>query len=89
MEIKNFDRSIRVGSGFPACFDISRIGSHESYGVFASFFYNSRIHLRSEEATRAELRHKGNYYALFVFNRKDMDLPDWWKDSEIVWELQS
>jgi hypothetical protein len=81
MEIINFSDSIRVGSGSPACFNIERIGDHEEDGVFASFFDPQNWN----ELYRVELRCKKHYYGLFLFKYSGMDLPDWWKDSKLVW----
>jgi len=80
MDITNF-RHVRVGSGYPAVLDVSPIGSHESEGVYASF------PVVSNGLPRAELRYKEGTYALFVFRYANMDYPEWWKDSELVWSL--
>ena len=86
MNIANFKR-IRIGSHYPQTFDVQPIESHESDGIYASFqgfptFYDGTA------LERAELRHKNNSYAVFLFRYKDMELPDWWKDSDLLWTLK-
>ena len=78
MEIRDFDR-IRVGSGFPASFDIKPIRDHESYGVFANISV-------VKEGHRIELRRNSwGEIALFNFKYDDLTLPKEWEDSEILW----
>lgn len=77
MTIKDFDR-VRVGSEYPYCVDVNKIDYHESMGVYGEvgLFENHRV----------EVRKKGNVIAIFTFKYKDMDLPKWWRDSELIWE---
>lgn len=83
MEIRNFDR-VRIGSGYPAVLDISPIEGHESYGI-AARFYDAVL----DEDFQVELRRKENDLALFLFRYGDMELPNYWQDSELVWSLAS
>jgi hypothetical protein len=78
MEIRDFD-NVRVGSGFPASFDIRKIQYHESYGVYATAFVSKdqRIELRKNK--------NGDEIALFNFKNNDLDLPCGWEDSEVLW----
>jgi len=73
------DTTIRIGGEYPAILDISAT----SYSVMATFYaFNLPTGLK-----RAELRRKDECYGLFVFLYPDDELPDWWKDSEVVWSL--
>ena len=84
MDITSFKR-IRVGSHYPQTLDIAPIEAHESDGLYASFFAFPMI---NRGMRRVELRRKDNSFALFLFRYDDMELPDWWKDSELLWELE-
>jgi len=80
MEIKNFKgESVRIGREYPVCLDVSLT----DYGVEASFYHFNN------ELARVELRHKGSAYALFLSKYDDEALPEWWLDSQIVWELKT
>jgi len=85
MNLRDFKR-VRIGSNYPQVLDIQPIEAHESDGLFASF---QGFVLLEKGQKRVELRKKDNSYALFLFRYKDMELPDWWKDSEIIWELET
>jgi hypothetical protein len=79
MDITNFTR-VRVGSSCPACFDVSLIDGHESYGVYAQVPF---LH----EGQRVELRKNSHGdVALFNFKFDDLKLPELWRDSEILWQ---
>lgn len=83
MDISNFER-VRVGSHYPQCFDIEPIGlSEHGSGIYAAFCAYST----EDGLQRAELRYKDNTYGLFLFRYEDQELPEWWRDSEIVWHL--
>lgn len=77
MQITNFDK-IRVGQTFPSCFDIQKIEEHESDGIFAI------ARITNPSTHRVELRKKVGDVALFTF----MELPEYWKDSELLWTNQ-
>lgn len=85
MEISNFDM-VRVGSGFPACFDVMPIGTHESHGVYAaSYIYritgdNHYFQLRLLESDKK--------IGFFAFKFHGMELPRAWKDSTLIWDSQ-
>ena len=78
-EIRDFDR-LRVGQTYPCCLDISKISDHESYGVYAMTSVSS--------SNRVELRQKAGEVALFTFKYNETELPEWWKDSELIWSNQ-
>lgn len=82
MEISHFTE-IRVGSNFPACFDIKPISDHEKYGVYATIYQDKTI-----DKKRIELRRKNNHIALFNFYYNDLPLPEYWQDSELIWSTE-
>jgi len=67
---------------WPMCLSIIPIDpkAHESMGIIATF-YTGRKQLK-----RAELRQVGNDYALILAKYSDQELPDYWKDSVIIWQ---
>ena len=83
MEINNFE-NVRVGSGFPACFDVKPISDHESCGVYASIFtYKPKgeqgyFQLREHDSDKL--------VALFAFRFDNTALPKTWLDSRIIWD---
>lgn len=81
MQISNFDH-VRLGSQFPAVFDVSPIYSHECYGVYA-------VAYQGENTGKLELRRKGNHVALFNFFDKATPLPEYWTDSELLWSSEN
>lgn len=83
MELKDFDR-VRCGSGFPASLDIGKIGTHESYGVYAETFT-----YRSEGDTGYVQLRKHNDHstvAMFSFGSEGMDLSEFWENSTVLWD---
>lgn len=80
MEIRNFD-SVRIGSGFPNAFTISKIEYHESYGIYASAYV-----LENTDQILELRRNKHGEIAFFNYRSKDMKLPDAWVNSEILWK---
>ena len=86
MQISNFE-SVRVGSGFPASFDIRNIDGHESYGVYASIF----THKVPGEQSYFQLREhalEGNV-ALFAFKFNTLKLPAGWENSSVIWDSRA
>ena len=86
MEIKDFTHEhIRVSREWPVCLDIDGI----PYGIQASFHHYEAT---DDELKRAELRFKDHAYALFLFDYTEDEatdlLPEWWRDSKVVWELK-
>lgn len=85
MDITNFER-IRVGSHYPQVLDIEPIGlSEHGSGIYAAFY----AHDTEDGLRRVELRYKDSIYGLFLFRYEDQGLPDWWRDSKVVWSLPS
>lgn len=80
MNIRDF-KEVRVGSGFPAIFDIRPIEGHECYGIYAEIPV-------AREGQRIELRRsKDGEIALFNFKYDDISFPSKrWEDSEILWQ---
>jgi hypothetical protein len=82
MNITNFQKErVRIGQEYPACLDVELT----ECGTMATFHHFEGA---EDELARAELRHKGGAYALFLFRYDDEVLPEWWMDSKIVWELK-
>lgn len=81
MELKDFEH-VRVGSGFPACVDVKRIGAHESYGVMAVAY---TYQIGDDENYVQVRRSKDNRIAVLSLKFK-MGLPEGWEDSEILWD---
>jgi hypothetical protein len=86
--ITNFDRLV-LGRNAPAVLEAERDNIDETISVFfhnfSSYTKNGNVEL---EQTRAELREKENEYALFLFQYPDSEVPDWWKDSELIWSTE-
>ena len=78
--IQSFDEVI-LGKNHPAVLRVERDGIDET--IKASF-HNFTT---GEYPTRAELRMKKNEIALFLFQYADSEVPEWWKDAEIVWSI--
>lgn len=74
-EIRNFHQ-LRVGGKWPACFDIWPLG-YSDYGLFAQ--------VNTYRLPRIELRKKEHTVALFVFGYDDLEIPEWWRDAEVLW----
>lgn len=83
--IESFD-SLSLGRKAPALVDVKRDTLDEtimiSFHNFSSFKHNGMVEV---EQTRAEFREKDSVYALFVFQYPDSEVPDWWKDSILLW----
>ena len=84
MELKDFDR-VRVGSGFPASFDVAKIEEHESWGVFATAY----TYRTGSDGGYLQLRSQGCEVALFNFSHKDMQPPKGWRSSSVLWDSRN
>ena len=84
MEIKDF-QNVRVGSGWPAAFDIKPIGYHESYGVMAVANTYRLSNFKNSHLIQLRIKKKTNEVALFAFSCDDMALHEGWEDSELVY----
>ena len=72
---------LRIGDKYPICFEIDGL----DYGVMAVFhYYKSGLF----EVGKAELRQKESEYALFLFKYDELELPEWWQDSKLIWKLE-
>jgi hypothetical protein len=80
--IESFDKII-LGRNAPAILSVERDGVDET--IIASFHNFKNYYM---ENTRAELREKENEFALFLFQFSDSKLPDWWKDSKLIWSTE-
>jgi hypothetical protein len=86
--ISTFSRLI-LGRNAPAVLDVEKDAASET--IVASFHNFKTLKQSSnghEENTRAEFRGKGNEFALFLFQYPDSELPDWWKDSKLIWSSE-
>lgn len=83
MQISNFT-NLRAGSTFPASLDIQPIGSHESYGVMAvAWTYRSKGETGFCQVRKHSTQH---LVALLTFRYDDQELPEFWKDSVVLWD---
>ena len=82
MDIINFQK-LRVGSGFPNCFNIGVVSEHESYGIYASAYINPN---KNENQILELRKNKHNQIAFFNYHSLEQELPTSWKDSEILWK---
>jgi hypothetical protein len=85
MLIKDFE-SIRVGSGWPCCVDVSAIESHESYGVFAEAFTYRCDKEKNFVQFRKHNKHPTVAMFSFCDDYQERKLPKFWKDSEVIWD---
>jgi len=84
--IESFDR-LCLGKNAPAILDVERDAVDET--IIASFHnFTSLSNVSDAENTRAEFRKKDNEFALFLFQYPDSEVPEWWKDSEIIWSTE-
>lgn len=83
MQITHITDHFRVGE-YPTCFDIEPIDGHSENGLCAIFHFYSAI---KRGLKRVEFRRKDRAYALFIFPWDNVDLPAYWRDSELLWSL--
>lgn len=81
MDIQNFDR-VRLGQ-FPLCLDIQKECGHSEYGLSASFW----VYPGAKGISRVELRKGEHEYRLFLLRWEDQEVPEPWKDNELLWSL--
>lgn len=73
MQVRNFD-NIRVNTD--NILDIQSFGGHSDYGVMITAYdFASKV---------VEVRRKENKTAMFAFQFSDLEIPEYWKDAEIV-----
>ena len=85
MNIKNFD-SFRIDAGDCCFMDVSKIGKHSNYGFMTTAYL-----LKSPDkyiSQKVEVRKKDNKIALISYKYGDLQLPEYWRDAEILfsWE---
>lgn len=86
MDLANFDR-VQLGSKFPSVIDCQAICGHEQYGLMASV----RTYKREREGGYVQFRVKRDEHeaALFTFQFDDGEVPDDWKDAEVLWDSRT
>jgi len=82
--ISEFKR-LRIGSNFPATLDISPIDGHESDGLYAQGNYRRE---RDNHGSFFQVRRHNRYdlMALFAFSTDKIDVPNFWRNSKVVWD---
>ena len=78
--IESFDTLV-LGRKHPAIVQVIRDNIDETIMVTFHNFTTPGM------KTRAEFREKQNEFALFLFQYSDSEVPDWWKDAEVVWSV--
>jgi len=80
MDITNWSGHIRMGGSFPSTIDVAPTNQHEEAGVMGVVFLYGpqRVELRRDK--------DNNRVALITYKYVDMDIPEGWEDSELLWE---
>ena len=82
MDILNFD-NLRAGK-YPACLDISKIGLHTDYGVYAQAWT-----LPDKDHFVQFRKHNDNMHvAIFSFHH-EVELDEYWKNSTVIWDSRN
>ena len=87
MQINGLDIDIRVGHNeyWPGgILDVSNFAN--GWGICA------KAHIYSQDDNHViQIRKKDNTVALFNFYHSEAidSIPDWWKDSEIIWQMRT
>lgn len=88
MKLTNFER-VRLGSTWPSCVDVIKLGLHEENGVYAETWLHCGI-VNGESSFSQLRRHNAEKkVALFCFSWSDAEyelLPDSWKNSSVLWD---
>lgn len=74
MNIENFSRFRINNTG--NFVDVQSFGGHSSYGVVLSAY--------DFASKRVEIRRKEKQTAMFVFKYDDLEIPEYWKDADII-----
>lgn len=82
--IESFD-PLCLGRNAPCILRVERNSADET--IQASFHNFTTLSSSGTNNTRAEFREKENEFALFLFQFSDSELPDWWKDSKLIWSI--
>lgn len=73
MQIRNFNK-VRVND--ENFLDVNGFGGHSDYGVMVTAYdFASKV---------VEVRRKEGRTALLAYKFGDLELPDYWKDSEVI-----
>ena len=86
ISITDFNR-MRCGSKFPASIDIEPIDGHECHGVLASAFTYAAD--GSENFVQVRRHNEHQLVALFAFGGPDMEIPEFWIDSTVLWDSRT
>ena len=88
MKLTNFE-SVRLGSAWPACVDVKRLGTHEENGVYVETWLYSGTDKGASNFSQLRRHTSEKKVALFCFGWSDAEheiLPDNWKDSRVLWD---
>lgn len=83
--VDNF-RSIRINNNYNFA-DITSYGNHCSNAFYMTAYEMSGKSKSNKFASRViQVRRKENQIATFVQMHSDIGLPEWWTDSELLYE---
>ena len=88
MKLTNFE-SVRLGSAWPACVDVKRLGTHEENGVYVETWLYSGTDKGASNFSQLRRHNSEKKVSLFCFGWSDAEheiLPDNWKDSSVLWD---
>ncbi len=88
MKLTNFE-SVRLGSTWPACVDVRRLGMCEENGVYVETWTYSGTDKKDANFSQLRKHNSEPKVALFCFRWSDSErelLPDSWKDSSVLWD---
>lgn len=80
-QITNFDNA-SIGSNKFSSLQIFPIHGHEHDGIYATIF-----DFPADDGKFLQLRKKGKYYAIFMSEYPDVQIPEYWQDSELILDL--
>ncbi len=88
MKLTNFE-SVRLGSKWPACADVSRLGMHEENGVYVESWLYCGTDTGDSNFSQFRKHNSDKKVALFCFRWSGSEnelLPDHWKNSSVLWD---
>ncbi|MEK4263640.1 hypothetical protein BJP48_30305 [Paenibacillus odorifer] len=92
MEITHFDRlRINSDSSVRSVFlDVTAFNQGASSGFMAVAYNIPSFNKESYAKHKTEVRRKENQTGLFVHKYSDAEIPEWWRDAEILysWEQE-
>lgn len=84
MDITSFSEIIRLGQNFPSTIDVKPISEHEAYGVMAiCYTYGGD---KEQGFVQFRQHNRDKIIALFAFGYNDQAVPEYWKDSVVIWD---